>query len=634
MTNRMKYAALALLLLAPLCVVVGLLSSYHRISLAGAPHEIVVKIRCPRANAREAAVTIVAPIEKLLDGLESTIAMRSRSCDDGFCTISIAFAPGVDLNEAQTLVENRLKRALPELPDLIQRPVVVTKGSAGVGLILFLSAPDGRFDTLYLSNYANLQLRDQLVSAAGIADVTLTGSQDYNLRIWLDSNRLAALELTSTDVVKTLELNNQKTAEPSTPKPGGSPELNHESTGLGRLATVEQLYDLVVPGDAGRDAQLRHVARMELGATRSDSRAQLDGEHGVALAIYLLPLARPSEVSAAVQQIMSRLAGNLPEGINLKIAFDFTPNLDATEGATRPHYFLLDMDAPAGASAQDKLAWLDRADQVMRAGKEVKRVMVLTDNVFDRLPDRSCVLVSVATPIQGQSGADTAAEAIRKQLQKQVADATFRLRDFSRLNASPCASYPIDFAVHGPERDQAQNFARKLVTGMRANNKLMDVWTSAEAAEVAHAQFEVDANAAKAHGVAMSDVMNALQVAYQGLELDGVGRLPQINVQVGTERRMRAEDLKQLNVRNSRGDLVSLSGLVTLREVTGPAFEERLNGQPMFEITANPAAKLNLGEIKTLCESLAGDVRVELRLPADYRLSWLDAASAANGRGR
>jgi multidrug efflux pump subunit AcrB len=611
-----------------------LLLSVVAASLAGCNGEspesprqaIVVEVRYPGANARVVADTIAAPIEQQVNGLEKMLTMRSRCGDDGLCAITVTFAPGADLNLAQTLVQNRINLALPELPDPVQRGgVAVRKGPAGVGLILFLSSPGGRFDNLYLSNYVNLYLKDELARAAGVAEVALVGSLDYSLRIWLDPDRLAARELAATDVMQALERQNLKAAAaPLEPQPDKSPQFQVTINDLGRLATVEELHDLVVQADAGRDIRLRDVARVELGAAHADSRARLDGQPGVALAIHLLPLARPGEVRAALQQIMTRLAANFPEGITLDTAFDFTANLEVPERATGPRYVLLDMDAPPGSSAERQLAVLDRADQVMRHGKEVERVMILTDNVFDRLPDRPCLVVRVAPAGQGQPGMEAMIEAIRRELEKQVAEAAFRLRNLSQPKASPRCGYPIDFAVHGPEGDQVRSFARKLAERLRASQKLTDVWTDAEAADRPRIQIDVDANAAKALGVERNDIMNTLQVFFGGLELSSSGRIFQIKLQTPGEFRTHPDDIQQLKVRNSQGNMVPLSALVTLRETTGPTIEARLNGQPMVEMTANPKAGTTLAEARKLCETLAGDVRAELRLPADYRLTWLD----------
>ena len=173
----------------------------------------------------------------------------------------------------------------------------------------------------------------------------------------------------------------------------------------------------------------------------------------------------------------------------------------------------IQIDLPAGAFAheaerqlaaaadfQKEARNLDRADQVMRHGKEVERVMILTDNVFDRLPDRPCVLVRAAPAGQGQPAMDAMLEAIRKQLEKQVAEAAFRLRDLSQPKAFLRCGYPIDLAVHGPEGDQVRSFGRKLAERLRGSRKLTDVWTDAESADRPRVQFDVDARAARALG--------------------------------------------------------------------------------------------------------------------------------------
>jgi multidrug efflux pump subunit AcrB len=621
-------APVALLLLP---VLAGSPAGCGRARLENSRRAIVVEARCAGANARVVSETIAAPIEQQVKGIEKMQIMRSRS-RDGLCTIMVSFAPDVDLCAAQKLVEERVTRALPGLPELGQRGgVVVRKRPAGVGLILFLSSPNGSFDNFKLSNYANIQLKDELARAAGVAEVALVGAQDYCARIWLDPDRLAAYGLGATDVVKALEHQKLKSAAaPMEPQPGKSHVLPTTVIGPGELATIEELNDLVLQSDAGRDTRLRDVARVELGAAHAESRAQLDGKRGVAMAIHLMPHARPRDVSAAIEQMMTRLAANVPEGMSLDIAFDFTPNLEAAERATSPQYVLLELNTPSGVSAEGKLAILDRADQVMRLGREVKRVMSLTENVFDYVSDRPCVLVRVAPAGQGQADMDMMIEEIRSQLGKQVAEATFRLRNLSRPAAFPRCGYRIDFAVHGPEADRAQNFARKLAERLRRSNKLIDVWTDAEAADRSRVQWDVDASAATGQGVALADVINTVRAFRGELELGGSGQSWQIKLQNGSDVRDQAGGMKLHKVRNSAGNMVPLSGLVTLREVTGPAIEERLNGQPMVEITANPAGSESLAEIRTHCETLAGDVRAELRLTADYRLTWLDDASAAN----
>src|SRR5262245_13025492 len=253
-----RRAPVALLLLS---VVAAALAGCQRASQESPRHAIVVEARYPGANAREVAESVAAPIEQQINGLEKMLTMRSRSSDDGLCAITVTFEPGTDLSLAQTLVQNRVKLALSGLPNLVERGgIVVRKRAAGIGLILFLSSPDGKFDNLYLSNYANIQVKDELARAAGVAEVALVGALDYRLQIWLDPDRLAALGLAATDVVKALERQDLKAAAaPAEPEPGKGPEYQLTVSGLGRLATVEELSDLVLQAEGGREIRLRDV---------------------------------------------------------------------------------------------------------------------------------------------------------------------------------------------------------------------------------------------------------------------------------------------------------------------------------------------------------------------------------------
>ena len=355
----------------------------------------------------------------------------------------------------------------------------------------------------------------------------------------LDPDQLAAFGLATTDVVQALERQNLRPdAAPAEPQPGKPLVLQITVSRLGRVAHVEELNDLVIRADTGRNVRLRDVARVELGAARPESQAQFDGKPGVALAIHLLPLARPGDVSAAVQQVTTQLAAKLPDGIALDMAFDFTANLEAPDRATSPQHVLLEMDVPPGTTAERQFAILDRADQVVRQGQAVEHVLILTDNVFDRLPDRPCLLVRVASDGQVGSDSDAATAAIRSEVEKQIGGAAFRLRDLSRPNAFPRGGYPIDFGVHGPEKNQVRSFARKLAERLRGSHKLTDVWTDAEVADRPSVQIDVNADAAEAKGVALVDVLNT--------------------VQTGKGLRDHADNLQQLFVRNSTGQMVPL----------------------------------------------------------------------------
>lgn len=617
------------LLLLP--VAVASFPGCDQASLGRRRQTIVVETHSPWTDARTVRDAITMPIEQQLLGVPKTMVLRSRSGSDGSCRITLTFEPGVDTNEVQSLLRERVKDALPVLPEAVQREgVKVKKGSAGICLILFLSSPNGSVDQRELSNYANQPLRDALTRVAGIAEVTLVGSVDKSVRIWLDPDRLASLELAAIDVVNALARQNPNFSMATSPdQPGGLFVLQEVPSGLARLPIVEELNDLVVLAKDGRDIRLRDVARVELGAARSESRAQFDGKRGVALVLHSLPLARPRDVSAAVQQVTARLVAELPKGHALEIAFDFTANLEAAGATTSPPYVLVDMDAPSNASAKRKLAMLERADQALRLGNEGGRVLSLTENIFDRLPDKPCLLVRLPPTVKKKSDIEKAIEATHDQLAKRVAEPAFCVRNLSRPRAFPDCGYVVDFAVYGPETDQVRSVARRLAERLRESKKLTDVRADAAVADPTDLQLDFDAEAAKLLGVAQADVTNVLQVHFGSGALTSSEQDWQVKLPAGGESRDHARDVMRLQVRNSRDEMVPMSRVVVPRERTGAGIEERLNGCPMVEITANPAAGVRLAEIGTLCETLAKDVCVELRLAGDYRLMWLNDPKTA-----
>src|SRR5512135_3834483 len=166
------------------------------------PPTVTVSASYPGANARVVADTVAAPIEQQVNGVENMMYMSSQCTNDGNYTLTVTFKPGVDLNMAQVLVQNRESLAEPILPDLVRRRgVSVKKKSPSILMIVNLYSPDGRRDNLYLSNYATIQLRDELARLPGVGDITYLGQRDYSMRVWLDPGKMAFRNLTSTDVV-------------------------------------------------------------------------------------------------------------------------------------------------------------------------------------------------------------------------------------------------------------------------------------------------------------------------------------------------------------------------------------------------------------------------------------------------
>src|ERR1700680_3364352 len=178
-----------------------------------APPTVEVSAVYPGANAQVVADTVAAPIEQQVNGVEDMLYMSSQCTNDGTYTLTVTFQNGVDLNMAQVLVQNRVALAQPILPDLVKRRgVTVKKKSPSVLMIVNLFSPDRSRDNLYLSNYATIQLKDELSRLRGVGDITYLGQRDYSMRIWLDPQKMTSRNLTATDVVRAIEQQNTQVA--------------------------------------------------------------------------------------------------------------------------------------------------------------------------------------------------------------------------------------------------------------------------------------------------------------------------------------------------------------------------------------------------------------------------------------
>ena len=257
---------------------------------AGPPPAITVEAFYPGASAEVIADSVATPIEEQVNGIGHMVRMTSQCTRGGRYTLTILFEPGVDLNITQILVQNRVNLAVPVLPDEVKHlGVTVRKKPTGVLLLVTLLSADHHYDTLYLSNYAQILIKDQLARLPGVAEVQQFGEQDFGMHIWLDPDKLAARNLTATDVTRAIEQQNLKAAV-GTSRSGVS---TFTITPLGRLTEPKQFGDIILKAHAeGGVVRLRDVARIELGGGSSQSLALLDDKPVVALAVYLLPQAR------------------------------------------------------------------------------------------------------------------------------------------------------------------------------------------------------------------------------------------------------------------------------------------------------------------------------------------------------
>src|SRR5947207_190115 len=255
--------------------------------------------------------------------------MSSQCTNDGNYTLTVTFQNGVDLNMAQVLVQNRVNLATPILPDLVKRRgVAVKKKSPSVLMIVNLFSPDNSRDSLYLSNYATIQLRDELSRVEGVGDITYLGQRDYSMRLWLDPEKMAVRNLTAADVVNAINQQNVQVAAGQIgqpPVPSGQ-VFQYTMTTLGRLASPEQFADMILKTDTdGRIVRMRDVATVELGALAYDQTCTLDGKPSVALSVYQLPGSNALDVAGRVRAKMEELKRNFQPGLDYAIAYDTTP---------------------------------------------------------------------------------------------------------------------------------------------------------------------------------------------------------------------------------------------------------------------------------------------------------------------
>ena len=291
------------------------------------PPTVQVTASYPGANPQVIAETVAAPLEQVITGVEGMLYMTSQSATDGRMILTATFAQGTNADMAQIQVQNRVSRALPRLPEEVQRLGVVTqKTSPDILMVVHLLSPDQRYDPLYISNYAYLQVRDELSRLPGINDVLVWGAGEYSMRLWLDPDLIAVRGLTAGDVIAAVREQNVQVAAGSVGQaPDSTAAFQVTVTTLGRLTDEEQFGDIIIrTGDNGQVTRLRDVARIEMGADAYALRSLLDGEPAVALQIIQSPGANALDVAQSVRDTMQRLQTNFPEGLVSRIAYDPT----------------------------------------------------------------------------------------------------------------------------------------------------------------------------------------------------------------------------------------------------------------------------------------------------------------------
>jgi len=305
--------------------------SYGRLPIAQypeiAPPTVNVTGQYPGASADVVAATVVAPLEQQINGVENMLYITSNSTGDGKFSIAVTFELGTDLDIAQVQVQNRVAIAQPRLPaDVRNIGVTVAKASPDLMMVVHLYSPDKSRDTLFISNYANLQVTDVLNRIDGIGSITVFGSRDYSMRVWLDPDRLQSLNLTSGDVVAALQGQNVQVAsgtlnQPPVANPGAF-QLSVRT--LGRLSDPKEFGNVVVKQTDNAVVRLKDVGRVELAALDYGRNSYLDRDPAIGLGIFQRPGSNAIATADAVKATMKQLSKSFPKGLKYTIIYNPT----------------------------------------------------------------------------------------------------------------------------------------------------------------------------------------------------------------------------------------------------------------------------------------------------------------------
>lgn len=292
------------------------------------PPTISVSAVYPGASAQVVADTVAAPIEREVNGVENMLYMQSTSASNGSYQLTVTFDIGTDLDLAQVLVQNRVAIAQAKLPEEVRAQGIVTKKKMSVPLlVIILESPDSTLNSLALTNYAYLSVKDELARLKGVGDIDVSGAGEYSMRVWLDPEKLKARSLTTEDVLSAIREQNVQVAAGQIGAPPAPTGQNFQLTinTLGRLDDVEQFADIIVKsGGDGRLTRIRDIGRVELGGQTYDTFVAKDGKPAAALIVFQLPGANALAVAEEIKDKMQTLKKRFPQGMDYSIPFDTT----------------------------------------------------------------------------------------------------------------------------------------------------------------------------------------------------------------------------------------------------------------------------------------------------------------------
>ncbi|MFG1427747.1 efflux RND transporter permease subunit [Roseixanthobacter glucoisosaccharinicivorans] len=326
--------ALLFVLIGSVCLIRLPVAQYPNI----VPPTVTVTTSYPGASAKTIVDTVALPIEQQVNGVQDMLYMQSWAASDGTYTLVVTFAIGTDPNMAQVLVQNRVSIALASLPAAVstQGVTVLQKGTSILEFVA-LTSPDGRYDGLFLSNYAAIYVQNELARLPGVGNVLIFGAGDYAMRVWMDPDKMQAVGLTPSDVVNAIKGQSQEVTAGQVgmpPTPSGT-NFQYTVNIQGRLNDVPDYENIIVKVDnqnGGRILRVRDIGRVELGAQSYSKTFQLDNKPATGIAIFQLPDANALDVAAAVKAKMEQLKTSFPEGVAYTVPFDTTLFVAASIG--------------------------------------------------------------------------------------------------------------------------------------------------------------------------------------------------------------------------------------------------------------------------------------------------------------
>jgi hydrophobe/amphiphile efflux-1 (HAE1) family protein len=336
--SRPKFASV----LAIIVLIIGSLA-YQNLPIEQypqvAPPTIQVTASYPGANAEIAAQTVATPLEQQINGVENMLYISSQSTADGNVSITVTFKLGTDLDTAQVQVQNRVAIAEPRLPEPVRRIGVTTiKNSPDLMLVVNMFSPNGTYDQTYIANYVTLQVRDQLARVQGVGNILVFGASQYSMRVWLDPDRIASIDMTAAEVISALQGQNIQVASGTlnkSPIAQGQTAFELSVQTQGRLIEPEQFNNVIIKNTNGRIVRFKDVGRVELGAESYATRGYLGDKKAVAMPIFQRPGTNALETAANIRSIMEKLSANFPPDLAYDIAYNPTEfisqSIDAVE---------------------------------------------------------------------------------------------------------------------------------------------------------------------------------------------------------------------------------------------------------------------------------------------------------------